>query len=138
MSTDRHQERCADVLVAQMGESGVAELMQRLPTALTVEKFLSTVIRQPCPARDRVQITFSAKSRRVWPGWPAIGNEHWPLGPEGDEFGEQAAGCGLEVQRAQMAATGPRVGLPVDKLEVGDVQAEGVLGMTGRVVEQPP
>jgi hypothetical protein len=117
-----------------MSESGVAELMQRLATAVSFEEFLSTVIRQSCAAGDRVQITFSAKSRRVEPGWPAIGNEHWPPEPAGDELGEQAGGCGLEVQRAQMAAAGTRVGLPVDEIKVGDVQAEGVLGVTGRVV----
>ncbi len=135
VAADGHEQGGADVLVAEVGEPGVPQLVQGLAAGVALEQLLGHLVGQPRPAGFRVQV---GGRGHAMGGGPPGGEEDRAGLAAGGELSQEPGGAGLEVQRPDVAALDAGAGAPVAQAEVGDVQAEGLLGAAGGVVQQPP
>ena len=77
----------------EVGEPGVAQLVQGLAAGVALEQLLGHLVRQPGPAAGRVQVGLGHHPVR---GGPADGEEHRPGVTARGEPGQQPRGGGLK------------------------------------------
>ncbi len=98
-----------------------------------LEGLIGTAVGQPGPAGDGAQVPAGDRA-----GGPAQGEEHRALAAAGQQPGQQKGGAGLPVHPVGGAALGDDAVALAGHVEVGDVQAEDLLGAGGGLVQHPP
>ena len=130
-----HQHREPDACFGEVGEPGVAELVQGPAAAGRGEYLGGSPVGQPDPAGGGVEVGQS---------WLAggcggdVGEEQRAGAPAVQVSGQQPGGLGLPADDLGPAALADYHGAPGSQVQIGDVEGEDLAGAGGGLIQQPP
>ena len=135
-----HQERQVDARLGQMGQGGVAELVQgpALPgdrKRVVLEQVFGPLVRQPSPPGDRAEV--DRRWRAGGSGAPC--SEKDRSGPAiADQSWQETGRAGLEVEPVDVAPFAPYPQPLILQVKISHVARQDLVGPGRGLVEQSP